>query len=110
MKRMAVFLSVGLLVACGSDGGDDHTPSEKCQVVQNTLCDRAAECIHAMHPECVTEVNFTSQNCDGITAVAESYDTCLEQIVTGTCEVLFPGRPGVPPISPPALCQGTFMH
>ncbi len=107
---MRIALSaMSLLIACSSETSA-LSPTEKCHTVQSTLCDRAGECIHAMHPDCVTTVNFTSQNCDNIKSVAETYDACLDQIMTLECKVLFPGTPGIPSISPPAMCKGTFMH
>jgi hypothetical protein len=113
MRRMLVVTALGLLSACSSDGNDApaQTPTQKCQQVQSNLCDRAMECLHDMdHATCVTTVNFTSRNCDNITGVADSYDVCITQIDTEECEVLFPGTPGRPPISPPAMCEGAFSE
>jgi len=102
---MVTSLAIGLGgIGCG---GGDKSPKEKCDDLVNMFCDRLVECVQdaaGMHSACVQ--TFESiQSCSAIKSVGASYDDCLSQLDSQTCQMLFPMSGSA---SLPSACSGVL--
>jgi hypothetical protein len=94
------------LAACGTE----PSPVEKCDDLVDVLCDRGVQCVGGRHSECVQAVK-TELPCGSAKAVSASYDRCLDQLQSASCNVLFGTNPttGGPEIRLPADCTSVIL-
>jgi len=85
-----IWVSVCLVAGCGND----PSPVEKCDALVDELCDRGMQCVpnSGTHAQCVQTIE-TQLSCGAVKAVSSTYDRCMDQLQTFSCQVLFPFDP-----------------
>lgn len=105
--RVMVVMGLALLaVGCG-----DKSPREKCDDLVSMVCDRAVECLPGaagMHDGCVQYFQ-DNKFCDSVKSVGGTYDACLDQLDSQSCQQLFPtSSTGTPTATLPSACMGVL--
>jgi hypothetical protein len=87
---LRLWIVVVFVLGCGSE----PSPVEKCDALVDELCDRGVQCVpnSGTHAQCVQTVE-TQLSCGSVKAVSPSYDRCMDQLQTFSCQVLFPVDP-----------------
>jgi hypothetical protein len=83
-----------VLVGCGG-AARERTPSEKCDDLVDSVCDRAVVCIagaSGMHSACVEGIKSLI-SCAAVKSVGAGYDRCMDRIDSDSCTTLFPVDP-----------------
>ena len=106
---LALALATTALAACG---GDDDSPADKCRDFVSDLCSRAIECVAPgeSHSDCVAEISDAFA-CGDVGKVSDTYDECVDDLNSATCDVLFQPNPdsGQPEIVVPQNCFNIFQ-
>jgi hypothetical protein len=84
MRITARAMTLIVAAACGTE----PSPVEKCDDLVDILCDRGVQCEGGSHAECVQAVK-TQLPCGSAKSVSSSYDRCIDQLQTSSCNVLF---------------------
>ena len=107
---MKVVIGLGLLGGSGCGAGG-RSPKDKCDDLVDVACTRIVECIPGaagMHDACIQEFE-AMQSCADIKSVGPSYDECVSQLGSRSCESLFPGSgSGTPSVALPSACTGVL--
>jgi hypothetical protein len=110
----------GLFACSSSDDGDSGSTGDngsgafsgpeagdaayECETFLTTYCGRVNECsLNVNEQECLTDAR-TSINCGDAADVSASYDRCLDELESSTCDGLFGDA-----IELPASCQGVIL-
>jgi hypothetical protein len=106
LKSFATATLVLYAAACGTE----TSPVEKCDDLVDVLCDRGVRCVGGSHIECVQAVK-TGLPCGSARSVTSSYDRCIDQLETASCNVLFAINPqtGELVVRLPADCMGVIL-
>ena len=101
MRIQAGLRCVALVLAgCGPEAGD---ASSECETLFSTFCERVDECsLNINENECLTSARATI-NCGDAAEVDDSYDRCLDEIRTSSCDGLFGAA-----VALPASCEGAI--
>ena len=110
--RNDIVVKVMVLVVLGCVGCGDKSPSEKCEDLIDSICDRAVECItgaDGMHRQCVDAVK-QQLSCGAVKSVKPSYDRCIDLLNGQSCNTLFPPDPttGSQMLKLPVECNGVL--
>ncbi len=111
MKLLPLF---ALLVVCAGtgcgDGDDGPTPAMKCDAFVDRFCGRLIECKAPTDPatiaECVAALH-TVLPCAQADRVSDGYESCMEEVRTSPCTVLYNSATGEGDL--PATCNGSIL-
>jgi hypothetical protein len=83
------------LAACGG-GGDRDPAADECDALFDLVCDRFVDCqfMGYTHESCLDEVHAAmgpDMQCEDADQVGATYDACMGELMTSTCDALFPG-------------------
>jgi hypothetical protein len=95
-----------LLAACGGNSAVD-----KCDDLVDVVCDRTVECVSGItKTDCVQAVQ-QQLPCGSAKKVSASYDRCMDQLNSDSCDVLFPpDQNGQPSLTLPADCNSVILE
>jgi hypothetical protein len=101
----ASLLLLALVTGCG--GGSGNSAPQKCDSLVSLLCTRVVECFNdgTTQAQCVDAVK-TNLPCADADAVSSTYDSCVSEVQSGSCTVLFPNGNS---ISLPTTCMGVIL-
>jgi hypothetical protein len=88
---MTLFLAVAAAPSCEIETGSEAA-ERKCERFLEARCDQFAKCGLATKPDCLVEAKMAA-NCSKAVSVADSYDACLADLGTQTCDA---ARAGIP--------------
>jgi hypothetical protein len=92
MRRCSALVLGAYLVvtACGS-ADDEHgkSPAEKCEQLLALSCQRTDECGSSSYDECIETVT-ASIPCQKVTSVRDTFDACIDDLGSATCDLLYP--------------------
>ena len=78
-----VALTIGLVTACGDDGGNNA--EKKCLKLLEAVCEKMAECDDDIDvDDCIEELDDEAE-CGEAEKVPEDYDDCLDDIESAEC-------------------------
>ena len=98
--RTVLTCVVLVLAGCGPEAGD---ASSECETLISTFCERVDECsLNINEDECRTSARETI-NCGDAAEVDDSYDRCLDEIRTSSCDGLLGAA-----VALPASCKGAI--
>lgn len=101
LRVVVLGLAVLLFSACGDDGSDAVA---KCNDYITEICSRAVSCGEEPRlSDCEAKFHDVI-DCDSAKGVSSTYDGCIVEIKTGTCEELFPAEGS----GQPASCSGAI--
>jgi hypothetical protein len=105
------FLVLGVLAISGGCGSD-KSPSDKCDDLLSTVCDRVVSCLPGLSTR--TQCTQTLQQalpCGRTKQIGDSYDHCLDELSSNTCAMLFPlDEAGDPALVLPVDCRGVIIN
>jgi hypothetical protein len=93
--RVAIVLALG--AGCSGGGGPEkEDPVDKCHAWLAQICTRFVECApdEFTYDECVRSLFANVFSCDShAVGVGDTYDTCMGQLASTSCEILVPIDP-----------------
>jgi hypothetical protein len=105
-SKIFAFLLLASSVPLNGCAVDSEAAVAKCEKLMTRLCIRSQECtFNGSIAECEQQV-ATVLNCGVALDVSDQYDTCVSEVDTFDCSVLFPQGSGM---TLPASCNGVIL-
>ena len=112
---LAMIVAFLFTYSCGDNSGP--SAQDKCEMLLDTACDRIEECAKQLsgepapagfHKMCI-DVQKTEVDCARATSVDQSYDECVSEIRTFSCNVFLTADPmGNIEANLPISCEGVI--
>ena len=103
-QRILISLLIGIAcigpVACGED---DESPTARCEAFVRRTCQKLADCVGRDFNVCIAESQIDLP-CDQSSGTSATYDQCLDDIDTATCETVRATPDQLPP-----SCTGIIL-